>query len=178
MALSKVQASRALWWMHWVMATCFLIIFSVGIYMADLPREVPYRLALFGFHKSMGMLVLILLSIRIFLLLRSALPARWPKRPAQWLKTVLLHTFLYTFMLALPVSGYYYSNIVGRGVKLFGLPIPSLIPENKALGELASNLHFWLAYTFLAFIATHLLVQNRFLVTRWRKLFSPKPSAS
>ena len=69
-------ANKPLQFLHWTMAICFVLLFSVGIYMADLPREVSYKFALYDFHKSMGVLVMGLLVTRIFIALRSAKPDR------------------------------------------------------------------------------------------------------
>lgn len=162
-------ANKQLQLLHWTMAICFLLLFSVGIYMADLPREVSYRFALYDFHKSMGVLVMILLTVRILIALRSAKP-NFSQKTSPWLRTTVLHTALYLFMLVVPISGYLFSNFGGHDVAFFSLRLPSIVSESKDVVGLAKNAHFWLAYTFMAFITVHLLVQRTYIVGVWRRL--------
>jgi cytochrome b561 len=55
-------------------------------------------------------------------------------------------------------------------VAFFGLVNPDLFPENKALVELGRSLHFWLSYTFLAFIVLHTIAQWRVAQANLRRL--------
>lgn len=142
--------------------------------MSQLPRGFWLRNPLYDFHKSMGALVIGLLTWRILVLLRvwqrkySKYP---PKFTPAWLKTVALHTSLYLFMWAVPVSGFFFSNsFKSNNVNFFGIPLPDLFPPNSALVELGRSLHFWLAYTFLAFIFLHLLAQGKVVKANWRRL--------
>ena len=162
-------ANKPLQFLHWIMAICFVLLFSVGIYMADLPREVSYKFALYDFHKSMGVLVMGLLVTRIFIALRSAKP-NFSQKTSVWLRTTVLHTSLYLFMLVVPISGYLFSNFAGRDVAFFGLNLPPIVNESKDVVGLAKNAHFWLAYTFMAFIGVHLLVQRKYIAGVWRRL--------
>jgi cytochrome b561 len=162
-------ANKQLQLLHWSMAICFLLLFSVGIYMADLPREAANRGALYDFHKSMGVLVMGLLVARIFIALRSAKP-NFSQNTSAWFRTTVLHTSLYLFMLVVPISGYLFSNFAGRDVAFFGLGLPPIVSESKEVVGLAKNAHFWLAYTFIAFISVHVLVQRKYLAGVWRRL--------
>ncbi len=74
---SKVAAAKQLWSLHWLMAFCFLPLFIVGIYLAkaDLPQG-AYRSFVYRFHESMGLLVMLLLAARIFVLQSKHLPHR------------------------------------------------------------------------------------------------------
>ncbi len=160
----KVQANKQLRVIHWVMAAVFAVLLSGGIYMSELPKEAAFRGDFYNFHKSLGVLVMALLLVRIVVLLRAALPPRLPKQPITLLKTVGLYTLLYGFMVLLPLSGYTFSNAFGRDVAFFGLELPAIVAEDKALGGLARNAHSWLAYTFIAFIALHMAVQYRYIL--------------
>lgn len=52
---------------HWWMAGCYLILFVVGTFMAQLPRN-DFRNTLYDFHKSVGVLTMALLIWRILTL--------------------------------------------------------------------------------------------------------------
>lgn len=169
------QAFQRLWTMHWVMAACFLIIYLVGMVMARLPREVVFRGSLYNLHKSFGMLVLGLLLIRIFMLLQvfsRKYLKRSPRLTSQWSKVFGLHVLLYCLMLVVPISGIWLSNSGGHDLPFFGFTLPNWFAENRAVGKLAEDLHFWLSYTLLACVGLHLAQQRRFVQKIWRRVTS------
>lgn len=167
-------AAQQLWFMHWLMAACYLLLFIGGVYMVNLSRNVSYRSDLYDFHKTLGVIVMSLLLARIFVLLlvlQHKYRRRQPKRTRQWVQTWALHTVLYFFMLLVPFSGYFASNISGHDVTIFGtgIVLPRLFAVNKQLNELGDSTHFWLAYTFLAFIVLHMVAQGKYLRTEVRR---------
>ncbi|WP_272819409.1 cytochrome b [Scytonema hofmannii] len=117
-----------------------------------------------------------LLTLRIFILLRvwwNKYTKRPPKLSKQWLKTVSLHTSLYLFMWAVPVTGFFLSNSYkSNNVKFFGLVLPNFIPQNSALVSVARSSHFWVAYTFLAFILLHTVSQWKLLRANYRRFLN------
>jgi cytochrome b561 len=166
------SAFQRLMSVHWWMAGCYLILFVVGTYMAQLPRN-DFRDILYDFHKSIGVLTMALLTWRILTLIqvmRKKYTKRLPKFSPQWLKNLALHTLMYVFMWAVPIAGFLLSNSFrANGVKFFGLLLPDIFPENKDMVEVGRSLHFWLSYTFLAFIVLHLMVQWKVAKANWRR---------
>lgn len=74
-------------------------------------------------------------------------------------------------MWATPVTGVFLSNsFQTKNVKLFGIGLPDVFPQNSAIVELAKNLHFWFAYTFLAFTILHLIAQWKVIRAHWRQV--------
>ncbi|MFB2921280.1 cytochrome b [Aerosakkonema funiforme] len=172
----KKTDAQNLWFLHWLMAACFLVLFATGAYMTDLPEEVTYGESLYGFHKTLGVVVMSILLARIFVLLRviqHKYRRRQPNLTGEWLKTFAFHTILYIFMLFVPLSGYFCSNSHGYDVVIFGtgIALPDLFPENKALADFSTSLHFWLSYTFLATIAVHAIDQWKYLRAQTRRLY-------
>lgn len=172
----KKTNAQNLWFLHWLMATCFLLLFATGAYMADLPRNVSYRGSFYDFHKTLGVVVMSVLLARIVVLLRviqHKYRRRLPKLTGEWLKIFALHTGLYFFMLLVPLSGYFCSNSYGFDVVIFGtsITLPDLFPENKEVAEFSKSLHFWLSYTFLAAIALHAIDQWKYLRAQVRRLY-------
>jgi cytochrome b561 len=178
-SLQKVTKSRAnsafkaLMSVHWWMAACYFVLFTTGTFMSQLPSEFFIRSPLYDFHKSIGTLVMALLTWRILILLRvwwRKYTKRPPKFTPEWFKTVTLHTSLYVFMWAVPITGFLLSNSYkSNNVKFFGLPLPDIFPQNSAMVDLGRNLHFWLAYTFLAFIILHIVLQWKVAKAMWRR---------
>lgn len=170
---NKTQAQR-LWFLHWFMAAFYLLLFSSGTYMANLPREVSYRGSFYDFHKTLGVVVMSLLLARIFVLLRviqHKYRRRLPKISRDWVLTFALHASLYFFMLLVPLSGYFFSNSFGKDVIVFGtnMALPRLFAENKQLAELGRSLHFWLSYTFLSVVVLHMVDQGKYLRSQLRR---------
>jgi cytochrome b561 len=170
------SAFQQLMSVHWVMAGCYLLLFSTGPFMARLTRGTPLRNEFYDFHKAMGILVMALLTLRILILLRvwwRKYVHRLPKFSPEWAKNVAHYILLYIFMFAVPVSGIFFSNsFKENNVRFFGMPLPDFFPKNSVLVDLGRSMHFWLAYTFLAFILLHLFAQKKVLIANWRRLKS------
>jgi cytochrome b561 len=168
------SAFQRLMSVHWWMAAAYLILFIGGTIMSQLPREVSFRGAMYDFHKSIGILSMALLTWRIFVLIQvwwKKYSKRSPKLSAKWWQTFILHTSLYLFMWAVPIAGFLLSNsFKPNNVSFFGLPIPDIFPQNKDMVEVGRGLHFWLAYTFLAFVILHTIAQWKVVRANWRRL--------
>ncbi len=168
------SAFKQLMSVHWIMSSAYLVLFVGGTFMAKLPRELFIRGPLYDFHKSVGILTMALLTWRILILLRvgwKKYTKRQPKFTKEWYKTFALHLSLYIFMWLIPVSGFFFSNsFKSNNVKLFGIILPDVFPQNSAMVEVGRSLHFWLAYTFLSFAILHILAQKKVVMANWRRL--------
>ena len=170
----KNSAFKHLMSIHWWMFYCYIILFVGGILMARLHRELMGRNLLYDFHKSVGVLTMALLTWRILTLLRvwwKKYTKRLPKYSPEWMRKFALHTSLYLFMWAVPISGFFFSNSYQNdNVRFFGIILPDLFPQNSALVGLGRSIHFWLAYTFLAFIVLHAIDQRKVVKGFWRRI--------
>jgi len=158
---------------HWSASWCYFVLFVTGFFMADWPREFPLRPLTYDFHKSMGVLVTGLLLWRVAILLKvcwKKYTRRTPKLTPEWWRKAALHGSLYLFMLAVPLSGFFFSNSYkSNNVHFLGVTMPDLFPQNSDLVDLGRNLHFWSAYVFLAFIILHVFQQQKVAKSIWRK---------
>jgi cytochrome b561 len=151
--------------LHWLMALAFVFLYVVGIIMADLEKSDPLRPQLFGLHKSVGVLVIVLLAIRLTVRLRSAVPSlpisfrQWESASAHW-----GHRALYLLMIVTPWVGWADSNLHGKPVKLFGLALPKIFPTVEGIGSIPGDVHGVLAYTLLGLVAVHVaaVIKHRF----------------
>ncbi|MFM9265592.1 cytochrome b [Tychonema sp. BBK16] len=168
------SAFKQLMSVHWVMSVGYLVLFVGGTFMARLPRELFIRGPLYDFHKSVGVLTMALLTWRILILLQvgwKKYMKRQPKFTKEWYKKFALHASLYVFMWQVPVAGFFFSNSFrSNNVKFFGIVLPDVFPQNSAMVEIGRSLHFWLAYTFLAFVILHILSQKKVVRANWRRL--------
>jgi len=167
------SAFKQLMSLHWAMAACYLVLFITGPFMAQLPRELFIRNPLYAFHKSVGVLTMAFLTLRILTLLRvwwKKYTKRLPKFTKEWYKNFALHATLYVFMWLVPVAGFLLSNSIrNKNVPFFGIVVPDMFPKNPAMVEVGRSLHFWLSYTFLAFVILHLLDQKKVVRANWRR---------
>jgi cytochrome b561 len=166
------SAFQRLMSVHWWMAGCYLILFVGGTWMAQLERN-SFRGTLYDFHKSIGVLTMALLTWRILTLIQvmwKKYTKRHPKFSLQWLKNFTLHMFMYVFMWTVPIAGFLFSNSFrSNNVKFFGLLLPDFFPQDQAMVDAGRALHFWLAYTFLAFMILHTIVQWKVVKANWRR---------
>jgi cytochrome b561 len=125
-------------------------------------------------RSPLGLLTIALLLWRIMVLLQvwwKKYTRHLPRLSPKWWRNTLLHVLLYGLMVVVPLAGLLLSNSFKAGnVAFFGLVIPDLFPENKATVELGRSLHFWLSYTFLAFVVLHTLAQWRVVQANLRRL--------
>ena len=174
----KTSAFLQLMSLHWVMYYCYIILFVGGAFMARLSRGTIYRSELYDFHKGLGVFVMALLTLRIFILLKvwwKKYTKKQPKFTGAWLKKVSLHTSLYVFMWVVPVTGFFLSNsFKPNNVKIFGLVLPDIFPQNSDLVDVGRSLHFWFAYTFLGFIVLHIVEQKKVVKAFWHRLQNRK----
>ena len=168
--VKQKSAVGRLWFLHWLMTFFYLLLFIGGKYMAGLPEFLSYRETIFDSHKTLGLVVMSLLLGRIYLLLWVVLNKyrrHQPKYKQGPLKTVALHTILYFFMLLVPLSGYFDSNIGAHDIRIFGtgIVLPPLFPANEEweVSGFGDSVHFWISYTFLVFILLHGFDQKKYL---------------
>jgi cytochrome b561 len=162
--MTKYSASsRAI---HWFMALIIFSALGVGIYMTKiLPKDAPNHLEVYSLHKSIGVIALLFVILRIinrFIFKVPALPKTIKKH--EQILSHLGHFGLYVLMVTVPLSGYLMSNSFGFPVHLFSIELPFLIERNFELGKILSEFHEISAYCLLALVSVHILavVKHRF----------------
>src|SRR5687767_8100219 len=130
--------------LHWLVAACVLITAPVAIAMTRIDKG-PTQDALYNLHKSLGVLILILMVLR--LINRLAAGALAPEAEIEpWQKTVssIVHTSLYVLLLAMPVVGYIANSAYGAPTPFFGLfELPGIVGKNEELATRLFTLHRW-----------------------------------
>lgn len=155
--------------LHWTMALIILGMIGAGWTMVSLDDRLPVKFNVFyPWHKSFGMLILLLVAVRLVTRLRAAVPALpgglapWEARAAK-----IGHVALYGLMIVVPCMGYAMSSSFTQsdGVFFFGVDLPELLPKNNARFAVFQALHRYLAYTLLALVVLHVAgaLKHRFL---------------
>lgn len=147
--------------LHWIIAIAFICMLSVGFYMTSFNA-----FALYPIHKSMGMLLFILILWRVIWRYMNG----WPIPVGQYSVTErilakIVHWLLIIGILLMPISGMLMSSGSGHGLYVFGLELfpanldsaGKAIPINASMGELGENLHGTGANIMLAAISLHII---------------------
>lgn len=146
--------------LHWVLALALVMIFAMGVYMADLPFS-PQRLKLINWHKWAGVSVLILSLVRLAWRLKQTPPDLPPHVAANmpgWQMTAFhaTHGLLYALFFIVPLVGWAYSSAAGFSIVLFGvIPLPDLLSVDKELAVQIKPWHAVSAFTLAGLVVLH-----------------------
>ena len=138
--------------LHWTIALAIGFQLALGFSM---PKN-ESGFALFQLHKSVGITILLLSLARLAWRLTHRPPAA-VEGGFQGFLAKTVHTLLYVFMIAMPLTGWAVASTSRIEVPtlLFGvMPWPHL-PISNALHELAEEAHKILAWTGVALIGLH-----------------------
>jgi cytochrome b561 len=142
--------------LHWAIVLLIVPQYFLVEAADELPNGVE-KLQLFTWHKSLGMLVLLLALVRIgWKLANRGLPGPvgepWQRKVA-----AAGHGLLYLLILAQPFSGWLMSSAANYPVTLFGwFQFPALISENHDLHEALEEVHELLFTLMLVVVAVHI----------------------
>lgn len=154
---SPAEWSGAFKLFHWTTVVLMLGLFALGWVAVAYPLS-PMKLALFKWHKSLGLLILG--WVLIWLAWRGthlapALPVRTP-RYERW-ATHLAHAALYALMLAMSISGWVINSAADFPMKWFGLfRVPQITSPDKGVQDAASLTHLVLFWALLAVLVVHI----------------------
>jgi cytochrome b561 len=136
--------------LHWVMAAMILAMLFIGAGMMSTVSPAYHEL--FGWHRTIGIAVLVLVAIRLInRLLRGAppLPADLPS----WQRWAAKgsHILLYALMFAMPLLGWATLSAADDPVLIFGaLQLPPITPPDGDLYAVLRATHRRLAYLLFA----------------------------
>lgn len=142
--------------LHWLTAAILFGLLAVGFYMEAMSFS-PFKLDLYAWHKSFGLLILLLLGVRLVWRFWHPPPAT-PKTHTKFEKVAAksVHALFYVLLFAFPLSGWIMSSAGEFPVTFFGFPVPDLIGKDEYIFEISREVHEILAYTLLALIGLHL----------------------
>lgn len=141
---------------HWLMAVLIIGMLILGTYMVTLPIGIE-KLKLYGWHKETGVLILALVSFRLFWRLINTNP-HLSMPLLERIAARLAHWALYGLMFAMPMTGWLLSSAAGFSVSFFGLfTLPDLVAPNKALASILGDAHYWLGNALIALLILHTL---------------------
>lgn len=128
--------------LHWLMLLLFIAVYACIELRELYPKGSDPREALKAWHFMLGLSMLALVTVRIYGRLTSATPPITPE-PAAWQTFVakLVHLALYGIMIGMPLLGWVLLSAAGKPIPFFGVELPALVAENKALAKSLKDLH-------------------------------------
>jgi len=140
---------------HWIMALAIPAMFALGLWMVTLNYYSPYYRTAPDIHRSVGMLLLILLVLRFLWRLANPKPDDAELWPLERVASRTVHWGFYPLLFALMASGYLISTADGRPIQVFNwFSVPSLI-HKKGLEDAAGEVHEVLAYVTMLLVVLH-----------------------
>lgn len=150
--------------LHWVQAVVVLWLLWLGWTMTDLPKGAE-RSAAYGLHKSLGLLALLLISLR--LIWRRSNPVPRPLTGGWEAKlATATHHALYLFLFLAPLAGYLASSFTPYAIKFFGFEIPRAGWPDESLNSVFKLLHVVFVWGGAGLIALHVAGAIKHMVKR------------
>lgn len=148
--------------LHWIVAGLVFAAIAIGAYMTDLPLG-PDAIEVYNLHKSLGILILVLMVPRLlWRLVSPAPPLPDSMAGAERLAAKASHLLLYCLLLAQPVIGILHSNAANFPIVVFdSLTLPSLIGPDDALKNLLTTVHGVAGWTILGLVLLHVAAALR-----------------
>src|SRR5690348_4585696 len=123
--------------------------------MVALPVS-PRKLHWYLVHKSIGVTVFLLTSLRLAWRAMRPHPAPVPMPSWQRRSAAVSHVLLYVLLFAIPLSGWVYSSSTGVQVVYAGLvPLPDLVARDRALADVLRLVHVSLNTLLFFVICVH-----------------------
>jgi cytochrome b561 len=165
--------------LHWTVAGLVFSALFMGWTMTSMAVS-PFRLEVYNWHKWVGVTVLALALLRLAWRLTHRPPPLAASIP-RWGRIAAHsgHALLYLLLVAMPMTGWIYSNYSGYPVVYLGkLPLPDLVERNREMAAAWVEVHGNLAVLLAATVTGHVVaaLYHQFIardgtllrILRWR----------
>jgi len=141
--------------LHWLMALALFGMFAMGFWMTDLVYYDRWYHDAPEIHKSIGILLLIVLLFRFFWRLSNTRPELMG---AWWEQVIALgvHRLHYVLMFTVLITGYLIPTAEGVGVDVFGwFTVPATLTFDKQQADLIGKIHQATAWAMMGLAGLH-----------------------
>jgi len=143
--------------LHWTVAV--LVLAQIGLGWAAKSWHLsPTKLDLFVWHKSTGLLILLLMAVRVAW--RSSNVS--PSMPAgmatlERLAAHASHALLYVLLLVMPVTGWIINSAANIPFRIFWtIPLPAIVQPDKPFADAMARVHFALFIVLAVLLIVHI----------------------
>ncbi len=143
--------------LHWSMALAIFAMFGLGLWMRDLGYYDPWYRQGPHIHKSLGIVLLALLLLRLLWRAVNVQPGDAPGMP-RWERVAahLTHYALYGLLLLMMVAGYLISTADGRAIEVFDwFSVPATLQGLSNQEDVAGKVHEVLAWLIMLIVGIH-----------------------
>lgn len=142
--------------LHWIMAVLIIGNWFIPILTEAMAEDV-HRSAM-GWHKAIGITVLLLAVVRIAWRIVHPRPPLEPTlRPWERALAKTTYTLFYILIVAIPVAGWIMVSAGNDGIaaNILGIGVPTLPIADKSAGEVAHEMHEILAFFMAGLVVLH-----------------------
>ncbi|MGO2241807.1 MAG: cytochrome b [Halomonas sp.] len=149
--------------LHWLVAGALLLSLASGLTLGlvgfdrilDLMGSALTNL-LYASHKTLGVLILLLMTLRVITRLAFVVPDHSPSLNAfERIVSTSVHHLLYLALIIMPIVGWAATASGGFPVEFFKWQLPGLIGRHEQLSEQLFIWHGWLAWIILGLVVLH-----------------------
>lgn len=148
---------------HWGVAIIVIGVLTVGLTLGFLGFDgskeafgVPATNLLYNLHKTFGVILLALMTLRLLVRLAQGRPEYQPPLPRfNRIASEVVHGLLYVALLAQPMLGWAATAAGGFPVEFFNAKLPSLIGKDEALSKVLFTIHSGVGWLILTLICIH-----------------------
>ncbi|MEP1442819.1 MAG: cytochrome b [Hyphomicrobiales bacterium] len=141
--------------LHWGMALAIIAMFALGLWMRELDYYSPYYFIGPNIHKSVGIILFVLLLLRLVWRLIDKQPSHEGVSSLQKRLSHFVHWIFYPLLSGLMIAGYFISTADGRAISVFGLfDVPAVI-NKKGMEATAGLIHYYMAFLIIIIAALH-----------------------
>ena len=147
--------------LHWLIALGLIGMMGFGFYLDQVGEDLPIleRYQLTQLHKSVGMVLIVLIALR-FLWRALNRPPAIPNTLKAYERALAhaTHVALYAALIVFPLSGWVMASASALPIgDVFGVvPIPDLMDTNEAVEGIAHAVHAWMLYILGGLLALHI----------------------
>jgi cytochrome b561 len=144
--------------LHWLTAALVLTMLPIGIIMLNFKFGDPLDSVLYDFHRSLGIVLIPIVLIRVLYRLTHPAPPLPADLPAiQQFAAHATHWALYAILIVQPFVGWIATSAYPAPITVFWLfEVPSIWPEDRTLSDRLFVLHRWLGIALAGLISAHI----------------------
>lgn len=141
---------------HWIIVALILLMAYLGLTMVELPNG-PRKINIYALHKSIGLTILMLVTLRLAWRLYAGAPAPVAGTPGwQHRIAAVTHFGLYALLFTMPLSGWVFNSSAGYPLQWFKLfNLPAIAARNENLRELSGTAHTAMFWVLVALVLAH-----------------------
>lgn len=142
---------------HWLVAVAIFGLFGLGYWMVDLSYYDDWYRTAPDIHRSIGILLFMIMALRLAWRFISPLPDPPPNHSRfEVLAAHGAHLILYVVIFVAMISGYLISTADGSSISVFGwFEVPSVTGRIKGMEDTAGLVHYWVTWVLVVLAGLH-----------------------